>query len=138
MLPLRWYLPPDMTTWLGIGKSKQPVGGVKPVDHQVAQGAVSEIPDPAPVSHAQWIERLVGSVSEEAFPVYLIFRDLVLRIAPKRTGVAAPLHVYTSHFPGSISPESSFCLRTTRWGMVRCWAPTCTFLPLRLTASMSG
>src|SRR5262245_46960278 len=39
------------------------------VDHEVGEDAAAEIPKPAPITEAVFVEGLVGSAAEEGFPL---------------------------------------------------------------------
>ncbi len=46
----------------------QPIGHVHPMHHEVREDAAAEIPEPAPIAKAIFVERLILSVAEEVFP----------------------------------------------------------------------
>src|SRR5207237_153662 len=68
---------------------QNPMSDVDPVDHEVGEDAVAEIPEPAPVAELVVVERLLWGVAEEALPVEAFDID-VLRSAADAVAVAVP------------------------------------------------
>src|SRR5262249_22321824 len=81
---------------LGMFEVEHPVGDVEPVDHEVGEDAVAEIPEPAPVAELVVVEVLRRGVAEKAFAVEALDID-VLWPAADPVRVAVPGHVDLVH-----------------------------------------
>ncbi len=73
----------------GMVQVEIPVNHVDEMNHQVGQDAVAEIPKPAPVAKAIFVERLLGRVAQKCLPVHFLGIDALGPFAGA-IGVAVP------------------------------------------------
>src|SRR5205807_28377 len=81
----------DRPRFEGMVYVQVPVHDVNEMHHQIGQDAPAEVPEPAPVPIAKFVERLVRSIAEERLPVKRLRVDC--RPAAPETvnpGVAVP------------------------------------------------
>ena len=61
---------------------QKPVRDVDLVDHQVGENAAAEIPEPAPIAKAVFVERLIGARAQKLLPIDRLGIDVVLVRGP--------------------------------------------------------
>ena len=68
---------------------EEPVHHVDEMHHEIGEDAAAEIPEPAPIAKAIFIEPLRGRVAEEGFPIYCFGIDVEF-VAADAVGIAVP------------------------------------------------
>src|SRR5262245_57907300 len=97
---------------------QEPMGHVDPVHHEVGEDAAAEVPEPAPVSKAIFVERLIrrggAAAAYERRPVDRLWID-TLRTASHATGVIpVPCEMNLVHGADAARLEHFVCLLNVR------------------------